>query len=687
MWFKKFFHIHIRSSPKQEKRGKLIYCLPHDSWIDRFVLYLTFRQLQLKQPGRLSKKKFILNDKEPLLTSLQKSSIWNFLSRKKPPPSQGFQDLIVSVKRKNISCLRIVPTIIFWGRHPGREKKSWWSILFYESEQTSFVKKIWLLFLDAGRLEVSFLPPFEVTKFSLPETDEQANKKLWRLLRLQFSHERHVSLGPRRQDDQYIISRVLYSPQVVEALSKQAKRSNRSYRYYEKQALCYIKEIMAKPNYGIIRFFEVFLDKWLWKRFYRQIYAFNFEQIRYASSEPVSVVYVASHRSHVDYLLLSFQLFRHRLGVPITVAGKNLDFWLIGSLLRRGGATFVRRIFSGYLYTTVYQTYIHHLLQDSHAMSVFPEGGRSRTGRLLKPKTGFLSIVVKSYQADSRRKILLVPVYISYDRVFENKSYLNELKGMAKKRESFWDFLSASRYLPAKKSLGNAYLNLAAPIDLGQYLEDAQRNVHIDFNRLVKNLSLKLMSDIAGGFIISTASLITYTLVSHPKHSLSEGNLKKICLQLRNLALCFPSKNKVIMEIESSWESTLQALVKYQNIYYEHSEKRYYIEESQYKELNYSKENIHHCFALPVIVVNYLLEHPLSMKAEILSCVVEKWICVAKKTFVQFTEIELQNYCSAVVDQLLDYKNLIVKEEDSFHYYTLPHDKVFIDTNVLSLLY
>jgi glycerol-3-phosphate O-acyltransferase len=152
------------------------------------------------------------------------------------------------------------------------------------------------------------------------------------------------------------------------------------------------------------------------------------------------VIYVPCHRSHIDYLLLSYLLFRNGLTPPHIAAGINLNMPVIGGLLRRGGAFFMRRTFKGNpLYTAVFNEYLHTLFTKGFPVEYFVEGGRSRTGRMLQPRTGMLAITLRSFLRSSRTPIVFVPVYIGYERVLEGRTYLGELRGASKKKESIFD--------------------------------------------------------------------------------------------------------------------------------------------------------------------------------------------------------------------------------------------------------
>src|SRR6202000_2256243 len=142
-------------------------------------------------------------------------------------------------------------------------------------------------------------------------------------------------------------------------------------------------------------------------------------------------------RSHMDYLLLSYVIYVNGFAIPHIAAGINLDMPGLGRFLRQGGAFFIRRSFRGNaLYTVVFMKYLAAIMAPGHSIESFIEGGRSRTGRLLQPKTGMISMTVRSYLRDPVRPIVFIPVYFGYERIVEGTTYIGELSGKPKEKES-----------------------------------------------------------------------------------------------------------------------------------------------------------------------------------------------------------------------------------------------------------
>ncbi|OXV11751.1 hypothetical protein Egran_00488 [Elaphomyces granulatus] len=188
-----------------------------------------------------------------------------------------------------------------------------------------------------------------------------------------------------------------------------------------------------------------------------------------ASKKKQSIIFLPCHKSHVDYVSLQIICYRLGIGLPIVVAGNNLNIPLVGTFLQRVGAMWIRRNFGDDpLYHTVVQTYIDVILQEGYNFECFIEGGRSRTGKLLSPKLGILSFILESLLSGRVEDAIICPVSIQYDKVIETESYISEMLGQPKPKENLADFLSSSSVLSLK--LGRVDIRFHEPWSLRRYL-------------------------------------------------------------------------------------------------------------------------------------------------------------------------------------------------------------------------
>jgi len=190
-----------------------------------------------------------------------------------------------------------------------------------------------------------------------------------------------------------------------------------------------------------------------------------------AAKNKQSIIFLPCHRSHVDYVSLQILCYRLGLALPVVVAGDNLNFPVVGPFLQHAGAMWIRRSFGDdQLYTTLVQSYIDTLLQNGHNFECFVEGGRSRTGKLLSPKFGILGYLLDSVMSGRVKDAIVCPVSTQYDKVIEVDSYISELLGQPKRKESLSEFLSASSILSLK--LGRVDVRFHEPWSLRGFIDE-----------------------------------------------------------------------------------------------------------------------------------------------------------------------------------------------------------------------
>ncbi|MEO9002904.1 MAG: glycerol-3-phosphate 1-O-acyltransferase PlsB, partial [Rhodanobacter sp.] len=247
------------------------------------------------------------------------------------------------------------------------------------------------------------------------------------------------------------------------------------------------------------------------------------------------VIYVPSHRSHADYLLMSYQLHVSGVVVPHIAAGSNLNLPVLGPILRRGGAFFLRRSLKGNaLYSVVFNEYLAQLIDRGVPIEYFIEGGRSRTGRLLAPQGGLLSMTVRAFLRAPRRPVLFQPVYIGYEKLMEGKSYAGELSGQPKEKESLFNLLRGLRGL-LKQRFGHVSLNFGEPIELSPLLDAASadwRKGSDDADAkpewlrgVVDQLAEQIHVNINRAADVNPINLLALALLATPKHAMSERDL------------------------------------------------------------------------------------------------------------------------------------------------------------------
>jgi glycerol-3-phosphate O-acyltransferase len=224
-------------------------------------------------------------------------------------------------------------------------------------------------------------------------------------------------------------------------------------------------------------------------------------------------------------------LYNHNMPVPLVAAGKNLSFWPLGPLFRSGGAFFIRRSFRGaVLYSKVFAEYIYKLLEEGYNIEQFIEGGRSRTGKLLMPKLGLLSILLNAYKNGACEDMIIVPIYIGYDRVLEEKSYLQELEGGKKEPETLKSVLKARKFL--KKRYGKIYIQFDDPISMNELITKFHMPLAEmkpkEQNILCRNLGYRIINAINRSAVVTAYGLLSSAILNCASDRISYNQIMSI---------------------------------------------------------------------------------------------------------------------------------------------------------------
>uniref|UniRef100_A0A915NSU6 Phospholipid/glycerol acyltransferase domain-containing protein n=1 Tax=Meloidogyne floridensis TaxID=298350 RepID=A0A915NSU6_9BILA len=205
------------------------------------------------------------------------------------------------------------------------------------------------------------------------------------------------------------------------------------------------------------------------------------EKIRKISYDrSVSIVWLPTHKSYLDFLLISLLCYHHQIQLPAICAAEDFQSSkLLGEALRRCGAFFIRRKFKeDPLYWAIFAEYIQqHLLHSDRPVEFFIEGQRSRTGKSLFPRTGLLQLVVELFMKAQVYDTLLVPITINYDRILEESLFSYELLGRPKPKESASGLLKTRQIL--SDSFGSIFITIGHPISLREYFLSGNINLEV----------------------------------------------------------------------------------------------------------------------------------------------------------------------------------------------------------------
>lgn len=532
------------------------------------------------------------------------------------PPSPFFK-MLRRIADEPTFEVQMVPVSIFWGRDPGSTGKSVFKLFFPDDVRAGFFQKAAIVFAHGRNALVSFSRPISLRQeFSGEATIDQTARKLTRVVRVHFQHKRVSALGPGLISRNRVIETMIRGKQLRVAIDEESKKKGISRDRAERLAKEYISEIAAEVTPQIIAGFAIILKR-LWNKIYDGVQVEHSERIRQLPHN-AEIVYVPCHRSHMDYLLLNYVLYDLGEVTPHVAAGINLNFWPIGSLLRRFGAFYIRRTFANNrLYAVVFSEYVSFLLQRGSPLQFFLEGGRSRTGKLLPAKTGMVAMVFQSYLRNSERPTYFIPVYLGYDNVMEVKSYRRELSGSKKQSESVGQLVKTRKAL--RSSHGRAYIGFGKPLDVGQLLTQKQADWRSEtysldskptwLSSVVQNAANQIMCEINENAIIGDVGLVSLILNAARTKAMAEDELIIHVDKFLEISRRCPYS-------ADTRDSGLRgkALIEYAEKFGKMNRFQHpggdviHLQEPQASYSLYARNNIAHVFALPSLIA-FFLQH------------------------------------------------------------------------------
>ena len=671
-----------------DRAKPIIYLLPSNSVTDQLALRMATLRMDLPSP---TEQISLGGHHYPTCLFLRKTQRVIMRGEMKTDIEAVFTDLFHLHRDNPQLDVQVVPVFISWGRAPGKGTPGL-SDLIADVAAPSWLRKLFIVMFLGRDNFISFSKAVSSNAMSTQHgSDELIAHKLVRLASTHFQRKRQSLTGPTLLERQELHNAVLGSTAVKRAISEQGSSKKSSPDKARQDALKYINEIAADYREGLVRFGDRLLTR-IWNKIYNGIGVAHSDRIRELARNGHEIIYVPCHRSHMDYLLLTYVIYHEGMVTPHIAAGINLNFWPVGKIFRRGGAFFLRRSFAGNkLYTAVFREYLELLFNKGYSVKYYPEGGRSRTGRLIPPKTGMLAMTMQALVKGVNRPVSIVPVYIGYENVMEVKSYLNELKGSSKKKESTWQVFSAIRKL---KNYGYGYVNFGEPIQLNQYLEKQipqwREKLPKDPDKkpawltpMVNDLANEVMLRINRAAAINGMALSALCLLSSKNNTMSENEL---CHALDNfLTLLRQAPFSADFTIPEDTPDQMLAHVLKLNRFAVTNDgygKLIQPQKDSAVYLTYYRNNILHLFALPGIAMAAVFGHKACRRDYVLRLVAALYPLLQRELFIHLTQDEALAYTDRLISQMLEQG--LLRQQGECILPPEPNDKTFHSAWLLS---
>ncbi len=648
----------------------VVYVLEKSSYSNRLVLEqetmeagLPSSQLALEFDGnRLRRRFFFLSER---------TGVW-FRRRQMPLMTGRLSELVEAAHKDKSLDIQLVPVSIFWGRAPQKEQSLFKLLLSDNWSVSGRIRHFFIILIHGRNTFIQFSRPISLRELSDQSAKPAiASRKVARVLRVHFRLVRQTVVGPDLSHRRTLVSQLIRTPAVREAIRTTAESNKISEEKARQQALKYADEICSNVSVAGVRFLNIVLT-WVWNKIYSGVSVNNVEAVKEAAGKG-GLVYVPCHRSHIDYLLLSYVLYQNGLMVPHIAAGINLNMPVVGAILRRGGAFFMRRSFrNNKLYAAVFNEYMHSMFTKGHPVEYFVEGGRSRTGRTLQPKAGMLSMTVRSYLKDSRKTLYFVPVYIGYEKILEERSYLGELRGKKKEKESIFGLFKTIRNL---KNHGRVSLNFGAPFSLDSVLNDtgeAWKTVDMSsgtlpawHSRAVDSLAEKVAVSINQAAAINPVNVVAMVLLSTNRQAMDAGLLADRCTDIVELLKKRPYSEQISYpESDStSWVSYVQEM----GLAQRQTQKLgdiITLADSEAILLTYYRNNILHLVAIPALICSLFLQKQNLPKAHVRWLIESVYPYIKSELFLRWSEAEVWGEVEAWIELLQERGLLTVNGEE-----------------------
>ncbi len=611
--YKSFFeHIEVdeawaRAVREADDRGTVVYVLRNLSFIDFFALdYLTKRYslpqvrfandlgLSVLEPmgrGWLHAlftrteasdaddlRRAVAGGESAALFLKRPPNLFEPMARKGKIEGDLFIRTIFEVQRRSRRPVLLVPQVFVWSKHPDEARHTVFDSLLGSREWPGKIRTVAQFLMNYRHVTLRAGEPVDVRAFleeeahegtsqrsdgqvdegatapvsgngEAPGDDVLVRRMTYTLLR-RLERERRAVVGPTRKPADRLREEVIRSPKLQKVITDMAGEGDAERRVLTIRAYSMVREMESALDMNMIAGIDKAFEQVV-SRMYSgiEVDQEGLARVR-AAAKDSTLVLLPSHKSHVDYMILAYLFYRNHLPLPIVAAGDNLSFFPLGPVFRRAGAFFIRRSFHGdRLYGAVVDAYMRRLLKDGFTLEFFLEGGRSRTGKLLPPKVGLLSLVVDAALGVIGRKIVFVPISNGYERVVEEKEFVREVSGGEKQKEDVRGLVASAGLMRGRYGLLNVQFGSLLTLEgvlseiegaekastrggNGQESKGLSRMTPARRRAVVTRLAYRVMNEIDRVTAVTPGALVATALLTHGGRGIAHPDLVAACNRL-----------------------------------------------------------------------------------------------------------------------------------------------------------
>ncbi|MFC3195313.1 glycerol-3-phosphate 1-O-acyltransferase PlsB [Marinicella sediminis] len=625
-----------------------IYVLSSESTVSRSILWEEINRGNLPKPFRLDAE---FNLSKSILAAEQAVGFWN---RKKDYKDfdQQLEQIISQVREDGQKQVQLIPISVFLGRAPDRDHGIL-KVIFSEKWGITGRFRKFISILVHGKHTLARLSQPILVNQSLDNNDtpDRLAHKLARVIRLHNNRVKTSVVGRDLSHRRTIAKNIIKRPIVQQEINNYAERRKIPVEKAQKEAQKIIREIAADYSYSAIKFMSG-IFRWFWTKVYDGVKLNHFDQLRHLTTEK-EIIYTPCHRSHIDYLILSYSLYERGIVPPHIAAGINLNLPIVGRILRGSGAFFLRRSFNSVLYSTIFSEYLSSLIAHGVSIEYFIEGTRSRTGRLLHPKAGMLAMTVRSYLNERSKPLVFVPSSLNYEKLMEGASYKNELGGKGKKKESIGGLFKTLKLL--KEDYGRLTVNFSEPIELDAILDQHKpdwRDLKLDvkekpqwFKNVVSDAGTRILTHINEASHVNPINLLAVTLLATPNRSATEENLKEQLELYRLILLKLPYSERTTVTSLSVEEIIEKGIFLGFIQRVEHSlGDVIQVREEMGVLMTYYRNNVLHLFAASSFIAMFFVNNLKHPRREVLRMMAIIYPFIKNELFLKWSREEFVDY-------------------------------------------